>query len=61
MRPASVPPVSTSLLMSRMFGQHLAGALAEAEHDVEHAGRQARFGEDLRQLQASSAACIRTA
>jgi hypothetical protein len=30
MRPASVPPVSTSLLMSPMLGQHLAGALAKA-------------------------------
>ena len=32
------------------FGQHLAGALAETEHDVEDAGRQAGLGEDLRQL-----------
>ncbi len=34
-----------------MLGEHLAGALAKAEHDVEHAGRQPRLGEDLRQFQ----------
>ena len=34
-----------------MFGKHPAGCLAKAEHDIEHAGRQPRLSENLRQLQ----------
>ena len=34
-----------------MLGEHPAGAMAQAQHDVEHAARQPRFGKDLRQLE----------
>ena len=60
-RPASVPPVSTSLLMSGCSASALPVGGAEPQHDVEHALRQAGLGEDLRELQRGQRACTRRA